>query len=294
VLDNRQFILSGVTAATNIGPQIESANSNAANTVTINTDLLVTGTAAGKALTLTGANAGDNTFAGDISNGSSAGFGIIKAGTGKWILSGNNTYTGNTTVSAGKLFLADGGSQTFVIGASGTSNKITGAGTLSLEGAFNFDLTNAGTTLGDSWTIVDVGTLIETYQSTFSVTGFTDAGSDKWTKVIPATSNAWEFDQTTGLLSVVLSVLQGDTNGDGVVDATDYITVKQHIGQSTSAGAAEGDFDGDGDVDWTDLQTLMSTINNAGQSQPAPEPATLFVMMAAGVPALLKRRRSRR
>jgi len=88
--------------------------------------------------------------------------------------------------------------------------------------------------------------------------------------------------------------ITGDTNGDGVVDATDYITLKLHMGQATGAGAADGDFNEDGKVDWNDLQALMGAINAGGASgETIPEPATLFVMMAAGLPALLKRRRSR-
>ena len=78
------------------------------------------------------------------------------------------------------------------------------------------------------------------------------------------------------------------------VDAADYIALKTHMGQATSAGATEGDFDGDNDVDWDDLQILQGRFSeqNAVNATPVPEPATLFVMLAAGLPALLKRRRS--
>ena len=75
------------------------------------------------------------------------------------------------------------------------------------------------------------------------------------------------------------------------VDAADYIALKTHMGQATSAGATDGDFDDDGDVDWDDLQILQDRFRELNAAGPVPEPATLFVMLAAGLPALLKRRR---
>ena len=76
------------------------------------------------------------------------------------------------------------------------------------------------------------------------------------------------------------------------VDAVDYITLKTHIGQTTSAGAIEGDFDENGTVDWDDLQILRDRFGASGTATDTiPEPATLFIMLGAGLPALLKRRR---
>jgi fibronectin-binding autotransporter adhesin len=61
---------------------------------------------------LSGSNAGDNEFAGAIGNSTNgtyqSGSGILnlyKHGTGRWILSVKNTYTGITTVSGGTLVL---------------------------------------------------------------------------------------------------------------------------------------------------------------------------------------------
>jgi autotransporter-associated beta strand protein len=87
----------------------------------------------------------------------------------------------------------------------------------------------------------------------------------------------------------------GDTNNDGVVDAADYLAVKQNLGLGSGATLAQGNVDDDGDVDWDDLQIVMTNFGGGAGTTPAttPEPATLFVMMAAGLPALLKRRRRR-
>jgi len=98
--------------------------------------------------------------------------------------------------------------------------------------------------------------------------------------------SAW----TANPLAVVPATLSGDANGDGIVDAADYIILKLHMGQSTSAGASDGDFDGDGTVDWDDLQTLISNIG-AGRtpSEISPEPATLLLLALSGL-AMLRRR----
>jgi hypothetical protein len=89
----------------------------------------------------------------------------------------------------------------------------------------------------------------------------------------------------------VASSLPGDANGDGVVDAVDYIAVKQHIGTTTGATTADGDFDGDGDVDWADLSTLTAALNAGGAGgTTVPEPATLC-LLATGAFAAIRRRR---
>jgi autotransporter-associated beta strand protein len=57
-----------------------------------------------KTLTLTGSTAGTGEIAGAIVNSTLA-TSVTKAGTGTWVLSGANTYTGNTTVTDGTLAL---------------------------------------------------------------------------------------------------------------------------------------------------------------------------------------------
>jgi fibronectin-binding autotransporter adhesin len=62
-------------------------------------------TAAGvnRTLTVGGNNTGNNTISGVIANNNPGNVAINKTGIGKWVLSGNNTYTGGATVSEGTL-----------------------------------------------------------------------------------------------------------------------------------------------------------------------------------------------
>jgi fibronectin-binding autotransporter adhesin len=135
---------------------------------------------------------------GQINNGA----GLTKSTAGTLILAGTNTYTGDTTVSDGILELADNAQIKFVLGATtGSNNRLTGAGTVTLGGDFNIDTSAADGLSSGSWTLVDHSTLAETYNSNFSVVGFTDAGGNKWTKPNGA-SSSYTFDEATGVLTL--------------------------------------------------------------------------------------------
>lgn len=54
--------------------------------------------------------------------------------------------------------------------------------------------------------------------------------------------------------------VNGDLNGDGVVDATDFATMYQNMGQS--GGAAQGDLNGDGLINFADFQLMELNFGN--------------------------------
>ncbi len=142
------------------------------------------------------------TFGGVISDGG-AGNGLTFANTAdtKIVFSAVNTYTGNTTVTGGSFTLSDNAGMKFVIGANGVNNQLTGNGTVTLDGDFTFDLSGADATLGNSWNIVDSGTLAETFGASFTVAGFFSVNSTLWAKALGG-GEFYNFDETNGVLSV--------------------------------------------------------------------------------------------
>jgi len=99
------------------------------------------------------------------------------------------------------------------------------------------------------------------------------------------------FDDIIGISGPV--VVPGDADGNGVVNAADYIALKTHMGKANNADLADGDVDDDGDVDWADLQLLQAHYGetSADASPAVPEPATLG-LLALGAVAILRRRRA--
>ena len=110
-------------------------------------------------------------------------------------LSSNNSFVGDI-INESRFELTESANFTFSIGASGVNNAIAGAtarNTL-LNGVFDFDLTGATSSPGDSWALVTAANT--TYGATFNVAGFTES-SDVWS------DGEYEFSEATGLLTVL-------------------------------------------------------------------------------------------
>lgn len=178
--------------------------------------------------TLTIAGAGNAVIGDALGAYGSTGFNLAKSGAGTLTLSGANSYTGDTTVNNGTLHLVAAGGLNFVIGAtSGTNNSLSGAGTAILDGSFTINTTAASALTTGTWTLENVPSLTGAYGATFSVVGFTNAGSDKWT--LTDGSKLWTFDETTGVLTL-------SANNTYATWAT----------ANAGGGAAAQDFDQDG------------------------------------------------
>ncbi len=132
---------------------------------------------------------------------------ISLTGTGTTEFSDNNTYIGNTTIGTDSTLNLLGGSQmAFSIGATGVNNGFFGAGILSLNGDLRLNLSGAGTTVGDSWNLVDIANLDETFGASFVVASSIAAvdfneSAGVWS--INENGVDYEFSESTGNLSVV-------------------------------------------------------------------------------------------
>jgi autotransporter-associated beta strand protein len=97
-------------------------------------------------LTLTGNNTGNNTLAATITDSSPGLTSVVKSGPGIWALTGTNTYSGGTNITAGTLQIA--GDSNFGVTS---SNATIGNGTLedqaSFTSAHRYILTNANSTI---------------------------------------------------------------------------------------------------------------------------------------------------
>jgi autotransporter-associated beta strand protein len=155
-------------------------------------------------------------IAGAIVPGTAGGVsGIVKQGTGELILSGLNTYIGNTLVNAGSLTLANGGQLAFKPTTNNTSNRILDASpvllptpalnSVSLNGSFAIDLSTAAVASGNTWTLVDAASVSAVHGATFSVVGFDDSDLDNIWTMADSFANRWSYSEATGVLSVVPS-----------------------------------------------------------------------------------------
>jgi autotransporter-associated beta strand protein len=161
---------------------------------------------------------GSTTFSGVIGGGAGK-LGLVKTGAGTQVLVGANTYSGDTTVNGGSLVLAAGGGLRFVV-TNATSNRLTGGGSVTLDGTFSID-TSAVTSTTGTWSLVDVTNLTETFGANFGLAGFTrDVDGLTWTKT--TSGKAWTFSKTTGeltLAAVPYTPYQSWANAKGLTDA---------------------------------------------------------------------------
>jgi uncharacterized repeat protein (TIGR01451 family) len=224
---NNSALGTGTLTVTSGAIAAGSAPVTLANPLTLGGNFTVTGS---QALTFTGTatltltrtitvtNTGSTTLAGNIGQ-SASGLGLTKAGTGKLILSGTNSYTGATTVTAGTLLVngSQAGSAVSVnsgatLSGTGTVGAVTavsggvvaaGAGTglpgtltvtaITLPSGSSFNAALNGTTAGSGYAQLIASGTINLTGSTLNVSlGFT-----------PAIGNSFTIIKNTGAGAIV-------------------------------------------------------------------------------------------
>ncbi len=269
---------------------------------------------------------GNSTFNGAI-NGS---INLTIAGTGRQILSGFNSYTGNTRINSGTLQL---GTDSAI---SGTSNLILAGGTFATDGHMQTFSTPLSLLANST---IDLG-------AGASIVQFSDSHTQTWTAGALLRVSNWSGNITgsgtdqllvgdstkTGLSATQLSrihfsgfhtgaafvvngasgelvpanttpLLRGDLNQDNHVNATDVTAMLTALTDINAYKAAHPtldtfeasdilDVDKDGIVSNADLQGLLTTLKSGGGSvAPVPEPASAELAALGGVAGLLLFRR---
>ena len=224
---------------------------------------------------------------------------IINVNSGRYLAPGDGVGTLTIETGAGDEFQMDGGSTyLWEVGQSGSTDilAITGDGRLDINDMTLKILDGGGYVASATVELpvftYDIGTTI--VEALGTITFDTDELDGTWTIDSPALIDGGEgIIYLTGLSGGTPDTLLGDANGDGVVDAADYIMIKRNFGGAPAVGEGPGgDLNGDEIVDWYDLQILQAAYDAGAGANTIPEPTTLLIMMAAGLPALLKRRRS--
>ena len=212
---------------------------------------------------------------------------LAKTGASTLTLSGNNTYTGNTDITAGALALGSGGS----IANSGVINVASGA-------TFDVSAVSGGFALASGQTLMGAGTvsgattingnlapgnspgtlsfadglsLGSTSTSTFEITGI---GAGQFDRVI--VTGLLNFGGTLALNNTGYTAVYGDS-----VDLFDWTTTTGNFSSITGTDLGGG-------LSW-DTSSLYST----GVIMVVPEPSTYALLVAGGVGSLLMFRRRR-
>ncbi|MFZ4594446.1 MAG: beta strand repeat-containing protein [Verrucomicrobiaceae bacterium] len=201
-----------------------------------------------KTLTLQGDTAGTGEMSGNIVDGSGTSA-LTKAGTGTWVLSGNSTYTGKTTIENGALSVASINSVT-----SGSATSNLGAPTTVGNGTIDF---GAGITTGR---LLYTGTG-ETTDRVVNLAGTTGGGiiDQSGTGVLKFTSNT----TATGVGSKTLT-LQGDTAGTGEMSGN--IVDGSGTSALTKAGTGTWVLTGNNSYDGTTTVSAGTLLINGNQS----------------------------
>jgi autotransporter-associated beta strand protein len=222
----------------------------------------------------------DATISGIISgtDGTSA---LTKIQTGKLTLAGANTYAGGTTISAGTLELSGAAAR---VGTGNVSASATGTA-LVIDSGVTDALGNSAQLSLATGAILNLGAGVNERVGTLSLdTAFQPAGT-YGSSLSNAVNKLDMYFTGTGILTVGPSILAGDYNNDGVVDAADYVTWRANVGQPSQSlpNDTTGVIIGDAQYDlWRSNFGNTVPVPGAGASigvSAVPEPGSFSIFI---------------
>lgn len=267
---------------------------------------------------------GADLYLGNIGE-TAAGSGITMSGLRTLFLTGTNTYTGPTNVTAGTLSLASGASLASPTvnvssGATFVANGVVASNTtVNANGVVSFGGSNGSSALDRPLAALNIGTGVTTAvsASAFAATPavlrpasitFADGTAkldltnnelmtaDSLAEVRSRIVAGQIFTSSAGFVPgsidlgggqvEVRSTLAGDTNLDGVVDVTDLGNLAGGYGATSGATWVQGDTNYDGKVDVTDLGNLASSYGASLAAGPSDPPAVVSAIALSQVAAV--------
>lgn len=154
-----------------------------------------------------------------------------------------------------------------------------------LDGRLSVELIDTGSglfvpTVGDTFKIITTTTMSGVVSGKFA--------TEDLPKVAGGRGLSWQVHYNASDVTLELTyALTGDYNGNGVVDAADYVVWRYSLGQMGAGLAADGDRDNQIDADDYDVwksqfgQVAPGAGAGASVNVAAPEPATLALLMFA-------------
>ncbi len=268
VLDGGTLQYTGTGASTNRGFTLTTngggldASGSGALNFTDTAPITSSGTGS-RTLTLTGSSTAANTLAAALGdNGGSSS--LVKSGAGRWVLTGNHSYTGSTTISAGTLALSGSGSIA-------TSARIIADGTFDISGVTPVDssirsLSGAGNIILGTKTLVITNANDSFSGSIAGAGGLTISGGTQ-TLTGSNTYSGGTRIISGGTLSIASDDSLGASSGGLTFDGgTLQNTASFTSARSATVNAGGGTFRTDADLTWSGTIGGTGALSKTGSA----------------------------
>lgn len=260
------------------GGTIDNNNATAANAMSFTGwgDIALSGTNTPRTLTLKGANTGSNLLVPSLGDNGTGATSLTKEGAGTWILAGNNSYSGATTVSAGTL----------VVNAiqSGAGNySVAGNATLGGEGVITLAASRFISASGTSGNLANIAPGAASAIGVLTVDGGTGVALGNFSNFL-VDVGAGASDQLRVQNTLNLSSASDALTINGAADGvTNYVIAT--YGSLTGTFGVVNNLPPGYTLEYgtgTDSQITLAVV---------PEPGTIGVMALGALAGLARRRR---